>query len=679
MHVILETMPGSEKNPRPHRVGNPPIQLLVNYWEMRPTAMGERLDALMRKGVTEVSTFVPWQAVEADISHLLTRFLQAAGDRKLGVTLVLSPEVGVHYPNSGIPRDIFSKPENTAVHAKGSPAIVNLPPNCFSLPSLLSPEFIKRYHGFLSRMDHFLGDLSRKGAPGILNRVSLVLTGSFWKYYRAPQHSSLSAFGGSAGDYSSAAAVAYRQRTELFFSQREFQEPSPTTAQRWRSRPMEEVNRRWFNQQAEDVFRVRSGQFVRRKTLGVRVRDVELFTPEADPGFSYSHFLQNLASGRGDFARLSALVDEASCRMSQVDGTSAAPYLHWTGLGGFRSLPVAEKQFLILKSLLLMGTQGGVQGGGILIDEEEWFSLSQGFRARAEALARSIGSGDLTLKKRVTYLTSHLWSDASPLWDELQARLISQAGQLGQVRMVASLDLLVADREADLLFVDPQYLLTQESITKILNWAKGGRVVALPRSTLYTEAARRELERTCVSLQHMDINLGLPYRLFPFGEGKLVIYETPTAGAGAEAQNSWRSFVSAVLSVAGVQASCSVSDGRLRTVALENQNGGIGLFILNGTGRAVSADIMFPSEVVISDLASLLVRESDDGASVPANRFALEIPPCGVLPLAIRGNEITQDRERRLAQGEAEQLHKAIASAAELQLGELQASENPWI
>ncbi|MCM2323229.1 MAG: hypothetical protein NDJ90_08195, partial [Oligoflexia bacterium] len=61
-------MAGSEINPFP-------IQLLVNYWEIRPALMGARLDGLLRRGITHLATFVPWQAVESDISHSLTRFL----------------------------------------------------------------------------------------------------------------------------------------------------------------------------------------------------------------------------------------------------------------------------------------------------------------------------------------------------------------------------------------------------------------------------------------------------------------------------------------------------------------------------------------------------------------------------------------------------------------------------
>ncbi|MEK7689925.1 MAG: hypothetical protein AAB425_02780, partial [Bdellovibrionota bacterium] len=159
-----------------------PIQVLVNYWEDRPSKMGERLDELLRGGVHHVASFVPWKAVEADISHGLAKFLLAAKERSISVSLILSPEVGVHYPNSGLPNDVL-KPEIRARGPGGKPYIVGLAPNAIALPSLFAPEFVKRYQNFLARMDHLLHEIAR-ASPGVMDRVSVALTGSFWKYYR---------------------------------------------------------------------------------------------------------------------------------------------------------------------------------------------------------------------------------------------------------------------------------------------------------------------------------------------------------------------------------------------------------------------------------------------------------------------------------------------------------------
>src|SRR5690606_17251802 len=132
-------------------------------------------------------------------------------------------------------------------------------------------------------------------------------------------------------------------------------------------------------------------QLIRRKAAGAMVREVELYTPEADPSVTYSHFLQMVSGAHADLFRLSALVDEAAARTSMASMHRSAPFVHWTTMGGFRTFADSEKQFLILKALLLLGGLGG----GLLIDEREWFSLSPQFRARTDVFARLIAQGEL--------------------------------------------------------------------------------------------------------------------------------------------------------------------------------------------------------------------------------------------------------------------------------------------
>lgn len=645
-------MLGGDINPNP-------IQILVNYWELRPTTMVARLDELLRHGITHVASFVPWQAVESDITHTLPRFLQALAERKMTVALILTPEVGIHYTNSGLPKDILSKPENVAAHHQGGPVTVNLPPNAFALPSLASQEFTKRYHNFLSRIDGVIADLG-KTQPHALEGITTVLTGSFWKYYRSPSASTQQSFGGPAGDYSRGLGVTYRQMVDQYYTQPEFQEPTPMSANRWKTRSCEDINRKWFYQHCEDVFRIRSTQFVRRKALPIQVEQFELYTPEADAGYSFSQILQMIAGGNGDFARLSSIVDDNATRASLVGDSRAAPFIHWTGFGSFRSLSDSEKQFLILKSLLLMGGQGG----GLLIDEGEWFSFSETFRSRAEGLARLMSHGDLKLRTRALYLAPHLWSGTGTLWEEVRLKLGAN------VRLVSSIDLALMDKTCQILFVDPNHVFTQETLKKLSAWVASGRLLVMPRSPLYTDAAKRELERMLVNGKRMDLNLGVSYRLHQLPEGKVVIYELPEAAGGrGEALSAWQTFLSSVLSVANVLPYCSVSDGRLKIIPLERKRGGLGLFILNESPRSVAADLLFASEVGVSDLASAFTGESAQRSSsaVPSSRFALEVPPCGILPLAIDGMGIEAE-ERRVAAMTSQLMEKHAMEAASNEL-----------
>lgn len=669
-------MVGGEVNPYP-------IQLLVNYWEMRPARMSRKFDELVRKGVNQVTAFVPWQCAEADISHALTRFLQAASEHRVRVQLILSPELGIHYGYSGFPKDLMGKREHQALDSKSQPISVALPPNVFALPSPFSPEFLKRYHGYLSRMDSLLADLGRT-QPLVLEGVSLALTGSIWKYLRSFALSGRTPFGGPAGDYSSHATVAYRQALERFLAQAELQEPTPAAANRWRTRGFEEVNRLWFSQQSEEVFKARSEQILRRRTKDLPFASLELFTPEADPALTGSNFLQMLTGGHSDFARLSSMLDEMLAR-----GSSSAPVVHWSVMGGFRFLQDSEKQFLILRSVLLAGSRGG----GILIDEGDWFALSPKFRGKAEAIARSLAEGELSAENQALYLAPHLWSRPAALWSELLAKVGSGA------RLVASVESVLSERDAPLLIVDPNFVLTRESVQKISLWARAGRVVAVPRSFLYTESARHELERVIETTQKLEIDLGLRYQVHTLGEGKLVLYDLPEGG---DASVSWKQFVGALLGVANVEPYCQVADGRLSVVPLRRRQDDLALFVLNPFRRTVSADIWFPSEVRVSDLAqglpqqheaatsSLTVGEVDfTDIAPPATRFSLDVPAHGILPLGIRGgggdaqwlSGGSDRRESWIAAAEAERTRQNAALVAKEQLpglAEMDGSEAEW-
>ncbi len=630
-----------------------PILLLVNYWEIRPSLIGSRLDELLRRGVTQVGTYIPWQVAESDISHtnMLTRFLQAAAERRINVFLILSPEVGVHYPNSGLPKDVILKKENMAQHSDSGPVVTNLPPNLFNLPSLFASEYNKRYYSFIGRIDGVLSDLA-KNQPGLMKNVTAVLSGSFWKYYRSPRASSQSPFGGNCGDYSPQATQSFRQRMEHFFSQREFMDPTPSAANQWKMRSLEEINRRWFYQHSEDVFRSRSCQTLRKRSSGLRLLETEIFTPEADPSTVYTNFLQMISGGAADFTKLSAFVDEAAQRASNGGISPTVPFIHWTSMGGFRLLSDSEKQFLILKSLLLFGGQGG----GILLDDSEWLSMSSTFRARTDALAQSLSQGDLKLKNRALYLSPHLWSYHGILWEELS----KEVGP--HMRMVTSMNLVTREQNAHLLIVDPAMILTREMVQKLLAWAKAGRIVVMPRNPFYTELAKTELEQSLVKSKRIEVDMGFTYRLYALEDGKLLVYDVPGPSAlKGEPLSSWQSFTKSILSIAEVENYCQASDPNLTLIPLERDGDGLAVFVLNGTRQKVAADLIFTNNVQIGDLGAALAGGRpaysvgpDGSISEPpvvalANRFTMEVPTLGVLPLSVDGLHISVNRERHSA------------------------------
>ncbi len=645
-----------------------PILLLVNYWEIRPARMGARLDELLKRGISHFATYVPWQAAESDISNTLIRFLQAVSERKMTVHLILSPEVGIHYPYSGLPKDVIARKENMAQHCHSGPITANLPPNAFQLPSLFAAEFTKRYNSFLARMDGIFADLS-KSQPSLLRGVTAVLTGSLWKYYRSPAASAHGPFAGPAGDYSSHAALAYRTRVEQFFSQREFMDPTPASANRWKTRSLEDINRRWFYQQSENVFRSRSLQLLKKRYPELKVSEVELYTPEADSSVIYMSFLQMLSDGHSDFGTLSKLLDESAIRTSSASVGSTDSWVHWTSMGGYRMLADGEKQFLFLKSLLLMGSQGG----RVLIDDSEWFSFSSQFRTRIDTIARGLQEKKLQLKRNAYYLVPHLWSDYGTLWDELTERMGPS------VKMVSSLDLILQGEVSNLLIVDPSHVMTREMIQKITAWARAGRVVVLPRSKLYTDLARAALDLSLHQTKKIEIDLGFTYQLHSLGDGKIIVYDLPDlGGAKGEPLSAWKVFLDAILSVAEINNYCQLSDSRLNMIPLELQEDRVAIFVLNASRRTVTADIIFPKEVRISDFGPSLsqdagLEQAGDGeggseSDSRCNRFTLDVPPFGVLPLMVDGLRLSESREKQLAAQVAVETRENAMEAAFNQL-----------
>ncbi|MGE0615292.1 MAG: hypothetical protein AB7P04_06605 [Bacteriovoracia bacterium] len=668
------------------------IQILVNYWEVPPSRMKGHVEGLLKRGVTAVASFVPWQAFEADISHSLLRFLQAATDKGVAVTLIPTPEIGIHYPYSGLPKDIYSSTENKASHSDGESVPLYLPPNAYQLPSLMAPEFTKRYYGFLSRFQVFLSDLERLN-PRVFRNLDLLLSGSFWKYYRSPERDFAGAVAEPAvGDRSKWVTLPLHKSLDEYFSQREFQDPDPVSANRWKNRSFEDVNRRWFYQQCEDVFRFRTSQILKRTGTEVRASSVEIFTPEGDPTFLHSHFLQALGGGAADFKGLSELVDKCAALASASGDQLCAPFVHWTALGGFHTLSDAARQFLILKSLILMGGRGG----GIFIDESEWFAMSASFRRRTELLARSLTEGRLKLRTKALYYTPHLWSGGGAIWGEIQKQVGAEA------RMITSLDALAADTEATLLVMDPTTIINRAVVEKLSRWlgpAGSGRVLILPETPLYTETAKRELFQLLAESETCEVDLGISYQLHTLGSqgARVVICRIePTAAAGADASQAWTVFFKSMLALAEIEPVCRLSDHRLATIPLSRKAGegrGTGLFVLNGSSRNVAADLIFSAPVLISDLAVILSApltqsgppRSASAAGEPGDRFSLEVPPCGLLPLAVEGL-VSREEERReaaaIARESGESERDVAVDAAMTELPGLEdvgsSPEQPW-
>ena len=285
----------------------------------------------------------------------------------------------------------------------------------------------------------------------------------------------------------------------------------------------------------------------------------------------------------------------------------------------------------------------------MIIDETEWFNFSSGFRHRVDTLAQALAKGEFNTRSRVLYLTPHLWAKSGDLLDEL----VQRVG--GGLKVVSTLDLILGETQAQLLVVDPSYILTREIVQKLTSWVKAGRVVVLPRSPLYTDAGRVELEQVLVRTKRIEVDLGMTYRLHGLGDGKLVIYDVQDSlSMKGEPASSLQTFLASILSLAEVESYCRLGDSRLTYIPLERkQEGGMAVFVLNSTRRQINADIIFPNEVQISDLGTIFLGGAPDldqpSEESQSNRFSLDVPPFGILPLNVEGLNLEETRERHAA------------------------------
>lgn len=601
-----------------------PLQVVVNYWEKPAPLVGKWLDELLNRGVRYMTAFVPWHCFETDLTHSLRRFVLAAAERQIEVTLIPSPEVGVHYPYSGLPREWATKREAGAVSSKSSPVFSWQPPNAFLTPSLHQAELTKRYFQHLTKIDVLLADLGKTDSR-VTTFVRVAMSSSFFKYYRAPESAVFSPFEGIAGDYSEHASAAYRAHTEQFYSQREFQSMGQKALERFRSRVFDERNRRIFNQSSEDVFRNRQAQSLGKRPTSPEQVAVEVFTPEFDPAFQFTGVLSQVMNTSVGFERLSFMLDEFVTRQSCFEGSATLSFIRFTELGAFAKLSDAERQFLVMKGLVLSGTRGA-----LLIDESEWFRFSDGFRRKLDTLANRMHGSRVRLPTRVFYLTSDLWSNLGALWTETVSR------SFPWVKAITNLDAALGESSCAMVIVDPQIILTRDVVVRLISLARLGKIVAIPKSQNYTDSAKREFEAQLSSLSPIDMEFGLRYQIYPMNEGRLVCFEAPelSASLSRELTASFKTFLAGLASLAGVKSPCRVLKGAEVAVIPFDFGENRALFLMNPSEKPVEVELGFSREFRFQDLYQSL----EERAGLPAvscQTITLDVPARGILPIAV--------------------------------------------
>ncbi len=594
-----------------------PILQIVNYWEAQASSQLDRV----RGG--NVISFVPWQAVESDISHQLTKFLQAVCERQINLFLILTPELGVAYPYSGLPLDIAAQKDHAARLSDGSPVTVYLPPHCIQIPSLFSPVWDKRYTAFLSRMNSFFAETGRL-SPKLMARVTVCLSGGYWKYLRNKE---------CMGDASFFASQQYRQKTQHYFAGKEF-----VSHQKWKVKAYEARNRAWFHQQAEDQFRRKSYEGIKKKSA-IKALEVDLFLPEAHFDATSMNLVRMLY-GTYDFRKTIELYDEALLAVPRtVTKRPAHRVMHLSTVGNFRHFDEQQRQFLALKALLVAGT--------IAVDTDVWHKFSESFRTRLETLAAMLQRGELRPSVQAIYVTGHLWAQRHVLAQIVQQQLPAT------LRILAHVPFISYFQEASMVVIDPDLIVTQSDMLHIVASARTGVLIVLPRSAILTDDARQVLERSLESHEHLRLDQGCSYDLYVSGASRIVIAFTEDA-------SSLLVFVRSMMSLADIMPLCQLQNQQLALFPMRYGQA-VALFVLNSGAQTMEADMVFTQTVAVADLYN-------PKQPIETSRVTLPVPGYGVLSLALTGISITEQHERRLAQLAALDTQNAVDAIAESML-----------
>jgi hypothetical protein len=150
--------------------------------------------------------------------------------------------------------------------------------------------------------------------------------------------------------------------------------------------------------------------------------------------------------------------------------------------------------------------------------------------------------------------------------------------------------------------------------------------------------AREMIERALKNPQVIRMEAGVPLQIIPNAHGKIVIYE-PVEGLAKrpESSASWQNAMQSLFSLAHLVEGPKISQSRVSMVPLQCKDGSQGLFLLNSSSQTSAGEILFSKSVSVGDLAAHLAGTGPSPHAPPANRFAVDVPAYGVLPLQIEG------------------------------------------
>lgn len=570
-----------------------PIQLLVNFWELEAEALEGLLKVLSsEKEIPELCAFVPWSVVESDPQQRLSKFLAKVLEGRFGLTLIPTLELGICAPWSGLPTDVVGRDregsDRSARDGQGAWIGAYAPPNMFAVPSPHHSELEKRYQGFLGRLQRDLSAWMR-AMPGLDARVRIAFGGG------------LHAWVGDR-DRSPSAALAFRRYVDDLCDRAEYREDP-----RWRRSDRERAHRPGFVRLETELHRLRAARILLRGLEGVARAQWNLVAPELDPSMDSLWAGFALGEDQGWARRVVEVLAERALEVQTVAGEPTSNFVHWISGGPTAMLGEADRQQLILRSLIACG--GAPEGGGVLMDAQEWLRLSPRFRLHATSLARMLHRGECEDFVRV---------------DAVGAPSAFQGFLRSGVRYLGSLDGIENRGGSRLVWVGKSTVLDEGGAESLIRLARGGKTVALSTETPLTDRAERVLSRHLEPEPQLDLHLGARVKLHQFTRGRFLLVHP------AEDEATRRVVLQSVLSLCDLQETLAVEG--IEPIVLDRSRldaGGTAVFLLNPSDEPCPAVLRWTRGARVRDLFQ------KDGV-VQTEDLEMEVPAKGVISLAVQ-------------------------------------------
>ncbi len=584
------------------------LNFLINYWELKPAQYENRLQELSLKGIKHISTFVPWSHFETDIYHSLKKFLKACWNVKMPVKLFIMPELGVNYPNCGIPKELLADHANLATDKQGNIIYNVTAPNIFPLPSFMSPVVLKHFGNYLIKLGGLLNEVFQEVKD--MSFCEVIISNSFFNYYR---NFGLPSY--EHGDYSASQVLAFQDFLDRQYPTLGHNQISNPLKENFKTLAYENYNRHRFLVHVEKLLREKTELVFAKKHVTCSLQNISLINPETAPEVSNHSLLTEVLDYKPCLKKYYDVICSAGTKKEWL-------YLHFAN--AFRRFNDQERSFLALASL--------IHAGNLMLFTQDYFKFSIPFRKKLEKLVNFFETKKLVKRSQVSYLAASLYSANSTCLS------IFQKMTSNSIEIIAK----VEGRSAScghLVFVDPTSIINLLEFLQFLNQAQTGSVVAIPKVMQeipnFTQDAKIHFEKFSKIHPKLKINLGLQYEVYSYGLGQVVFYAPEMFWKPEDnlETQSPKIFFQSLLGLAEFKIPCLLQNQELKVEVYCSKEDGSDqvLFLINPTAKEISSSIEFPQDVI---LKALPTSNNGDNSLVGKN-FEIAVPSLGVVSMQV--------------------------------------------